>query len=356
MNREVVVLPYLFLVVQSVLAPGRADRPPLSPAWVWREGLPTPHRETGATGPPMLPEVGDDPREVRRTVPNRERQPVEGAAPYAVVLGTAQDAGHPQMGCSRACCADAWDAGGHLVSAIGLVDPDSGQHWLLDATPDLPRQQHLLPGTLAGILPTHAHIGHYTGLMYLGREAMGAQQVPVWVMPRMATFLSENGPWKQLVELQNVVLRPIPSDGTIELSPSLSVTAITVPHRDEYSETVGFVVRGPSKSVLYLPDIDKWDRWADPIEELVASVDQAWVDGTFYDGDELPGRDMAQIPHPFIVESMARFAGLPPATRDRIHFIHLNHTNPALRADSSARASIEAAGLHVAEQGQRFAL
>lgn len=276
--------------------------------------------------------------------------------PYAVVLGTAQDAGHPQIGCERDCCIGAWAGDGHRVSSIGLVDPESGAHWILDATPDFPHQQHELPGTLAGVLPTHAHMGHYTGLMHLGREAMGATGVPVWTMPRMHAFLSDNGPWSQLVALGNILLKELTDGVSVALSPTLTVTPLQVPHRDEYSETVGFVVQGPHKRVLYLPDIDKWERWERPIEGLVRSVDRAWLDGTFYDADELPGRDMAQIPHPFIVESMDRFTPLSRRDRSRVHFIHLNHTNPALNPKSAARTAIEDAGFHVAETGDRIAL
>jgi len=250
----------------------------------------------------------------------------------------------------------AWETGGHRVSAVGLVDPDADAHWLLDAGPDFPAQEHLLPGRLAGVLPTHAHIGHYTGLVHLGREVMGASEVPVWVMPRMRAFLENNGPWDQLVRLGNVALKTLTDGVEVVLSPQLKVTPVAVPHRDEYSETVGFVVQGPRRRVLYLPDIDKWDRWDRPIESLVRSVDRAWLDGTFYDGDELPGRDMSEIPHPFIVETMGRLSPMAPVDRAKVHFLHLNHTNPALDPTSEATRRIEAAGHHVARQGDRFEL
>ncbi len=278
------------------------------------------------------------------------------APPYAVVLGTAQDAGHPQIGCTKSCCRDAWETGGHRVSSIGIVDPDSGRHWILDATPDFAHQQHQLPGELAGVFPTHAHMGHYTGLMHLGREAMGAKGVPVWAMPRMSSFLSTNGPWDQLVKLGNIVLETLADGVPVSLTESIRVTPVLVPHRDEYSETVGFVVQGPSRRAVYLPDIDKWEQWSRPIEGLVREVDRAWLDGTFFDGSELPGRDMSQIPHPFIVESMDRFATLPPRDRAKVHFIHLNHTNPLLDEGSSARDVVGSAGFHVAKAGDRFEL
>jgi len=285
--------------------------------------------------------------------------------PWVVVLGVAQDGGAPQAGCVRDCCADPGRR--RHVACIGIVDPQSGERWIIDATPDFPAQLRMLdeiappavdmpsPG-LTGILLTHAHIGHYTGLMQLGHEVIGAQGVAVWAMPRMRTYLSSNGPWSQLVEYDNIVLYELAGDKPVRLNRRITVTPIQVPHRDEYSETVGFRIDGAGRSAFYVPDIDKWDRWDRRIEDIIADVDVVWLDGTFYADGELGSRSMADIPHPFIAESMQRFAGLPASDRDKVHFIHLNHTNPALRADGDARAAIMAGGFHVADEGDRFVL
>ena len=128
-----------------------------------------------------------------------------------------------------------------------------------------------------------------------------------------------------------------------------------VPHRDEYSETVGFRIRGPSRTIIYLPDIDKWERWELAIEDLMADADVAYLDGTFFAAEELPGRDMSEIPHPFIVESISRFKSLPAKERNKVRFIHANHTNP-IDPKSDASAAVTAAGHHVAKQGERFGL
>jgi pyrroloquinoline quinone biosynthesis protein B len=288
------------------------------------------------------------------------------AGPYVVVLGIAQDGGYPQAGCRRDCCAAAWQDASlrRGVSCLGIVDPATGARWLVDATPDFPDQLRALdelapspavPG-LAGILLTHAHVGHYTGLMYLGREVIGARRVPVYAMPRMREFLSSNAPWDQLVRLENIELRPLAADEPVTLGERVTVTPMLVPHRDEYSETVGSRIEGPSHSVLYISDIDKWERWDRSIEKLIAEVDVAYLDGTFFDEGEIPGRSMAEVPHPFIEESMRRFGSLPAAERAKIRFIHLNHTNPALRADSPARRQIERAGFRVAEVGEHVGL
>ncbi len=103
--------------------------------------------------------------------------------------------------------------------------------------------------------------------------------------------------------------------------------------------------------MTFIPDIDKWERWARPIEAEIRRSDVALLDGTFFDASELPGRDMKEIPHPFIVESLVRFAALPAAERSKVHFIHLNHTNPAGIAGSAQRRAVERAGCRLARQG-----
>ena len=251
--------------------------------------------------------------------------------PYVVVLGIAQDGGYPQAGCNRPDCVQAWNDSSRrkLVASLGIVDPATKERWIIDATPDFPiqlrRLDEIAPGPLPSILLTHAHIGHYLGLAHLGREVLGAKGVTVYAMPRMREFLEKNGPWDQLVRLGNIKIVTL-TDET-RLNDRITVTPLRVPHRDEYSETVGFIVRGPSRAILWLPDIDKWEKWSTPIESVIAQVDIAYIDGTFYDESELPGRNMSEIPHPLMVESMSRLA--PYA--DKIRFIHLNQSNPALR-------------------------
>jgi pyrroloquinoline quinone biosynthesis protein B len=279
--------------------------------------------------------------------------------PYVIVLGVTQDGGAPHAGCQKDCCVERWrDPSKKLhVACLGIVDPAASACWMIDATPDFPVQLRRVEGmNLAGILLSHAHIGHYTGLMHLGREVMGAGRVPVHAMPRLREFLADNGPWDQLVRLDNIVIEPLADGEPVELSARVTVTPILVPHRDEYSETVGFRIDGPGRSALWITDIDKWSRWDRRIEDLIAGVDVAWLDGTFYDGAEVPGRDMDRIPHPFITESMQRFKALPASEKSKVRFIHLNHTNPALNADSAARGAIEAAGFRVAAEMERFDL
>ena len=278
-------------------------------------------------------------------------RPPPSRQPYALVLGIAQDGGYPQAGCNRPDCQAAWRNPKlrRHVASLAIVDPTTNQAWMIDATPDFPEQLQLLGNAkLDGILLTHAHIGHYLGLAQLGREVMGTHGVRVYAMPCMSTFLEHNGPWEQLVRLGNIVIEPLKDGAELRLNEHITVTPIVVPHRDEYSETVAFIVRGPSRSILWLPDIDKWEKWSTPIESVVERVDVAYVDGTFYDANELPGRDLKEIPHPLIVESIARLARFAP----RVRFIHLNQSNPALRDPKI----VERNGFHVAHERERVDL
>ncbi len=286
--------------------------------------------------------------------------------PFLVVLGVAQDGGFPQAGCGKSCCIRAWQErkGGSLVSSLAIVDPAGSRSWLIDATPDFPEQLHRLhrlgpvskPVTLEGIFLTHAHTGHYTGLMHLGREAIGSSGVAVYAMPRMQEFLRTNGPWDQLVRLENISLRPLAAGKAVRLGAGITITPLPVPHRDEYSETVGYRIRGPERTALYIPDIDKWERWEVSLEELIREVDVAFLDGTFYSGDELPGRDLSEIPHPLIRETVMRLEDLQEADKSKVRFIHLNHTNPAWIPASEARRFIEGNGFRVAAERERFPL
>jgi len=273
--------------------------------------------------------------------------------PEVVVLGIAQDGGHPQAGCTKECCRAAWEdpTAGHRVASLGIVDGD--QAWIVDATPDFPRQLHALGDVhLAGILLTHAHMGHYTGLLHLGREAMGAEHVPVYALPRMKALLEEEEPWALMVRLGHIAPTAAAAGVPIALSERVTVTPFLVPHRDELSETVGYTIHGPKRTIVWLPDIDKWERWDTPLEELLEGADVAYLDATFYADGEL-GRDMSSIPHPFVVETMERLSHAPAGVRAKVHFVHLNHTNPALDPESDAAKSIEDAGMAVAREGER---
>ena len=283
-----------------------------------------------------------------------------------IILGTVQDAGSPHIGCSKTCCENLFldPNEERRVVSLGIVDSDHKKKYLFEATPDISKQLKALKNydtSIQGEMPdgiflTHAHVGHYTGLMYLGKEAMNSKAVPVFTMPKMKLFLEENGPWSQLVNNNNITLKEISEVEELRLTPHLSVSPFKVPHRDEYSETVGFTIFGPNKKVLFIPDIDKWNKWDKSIIASISKVDLAFIDATFYDGEELNNRDITEIPHPFVIESMALFKDLSPNEKSKIYFIHLNHTNPLLDKNSSAYKNVLENGFNVAQIKDVFAL
>lgn len=279
---------------------------------------------------------------------------------FLTVLGIAQDAGFPQAACRKDCCKAVWQDNSlrKRVSCLGLVDQLDTKSWLFDATPDFKDQLQDLErfAPLQGIFLTHAHIGHYTGLIHLGREVMGANKVPVYAMPKMKTFLETNGPWSQLVALENIDIKPLKADSIAKISNHLAVLPLQVPHRDEFSETVGYLINGPKKKALFIPDIDKWQLWDKDIKALIQTVDYAFLDGSFFQNGEIPGRDMSQIPHPFMEESMRLLEVLSVKDKSKVYFIHFNHTNPVLQKESAARKEVEQAGFKIADEGMHFAL
>ena len=279
---------------------------------------------------------------------------------YIQVLGIVQDAGFPHIGCEKECCLGV-SPGKYFVSCIGLVDKKSKKRYLFDATPDLHNQLRILENfptsdnIVDGIFLTHAHIGHYTGLMYLGREGLGGNEINVFALERMSNFLQNNGPWDQLVDLKNISLNNLENLQPVNLSKDLKVIPIKVPHRDEYSETVGYKIVGKTKKVLFIPDIDKWSEWERDIIQEVKNVDYALIDGTFYNGSEL-NRDMSEIPHPSIEETIGLFLNEPIQERNKIYFIHINHTNPILTNKNNIKSNIENFGFNIAQKGLKLFL
>ena len=292
--------------------------------------------------------------------------------PRVVVLGIAQDGGMPQTGCdcSRCSVARKNPALARHVASLAIDFPKTDHVYLVDATPDLPAQIETIHGFRAhpegkvdrapvdGVLLTHAHIGHYLGLAHFGFESLNTKDLPVWASPRMAEYLKTNGPWSQLVRLGNIALREAVPGKPFDLEEGVAVKAIQVPHRDEYSDTMAFVIRGPKKTLLYVPDTDSWKAWPKPLTEVLAEekVDIALLDATFYSPDELPDRDVSKIKHPLITQSMDLLEPLVKAGKLQVYFTHLNHSNPALDANGPARRAIEARGFRVLAEGEEIGL
>ena len=269
------------------------------------------------------------------------------------ILGVVQDGGFPHLGNNKTCC-DNVDQNRYVTSIL-LTNNLNNESYLFDASPDINEQLNFMGDRikkdLKGIFLTHAHIGHYTGLMYFGREALNSRLINVYAMPRMKKFLEKNGPWSQLVELQNISIKQISNNSKISIDPNVIVQPIEVPHRGEFSETVGYKIYGPNKTLLFIPDIDKWYLWEKSIIDEIKKVDYALIDATFYDSKEVNYRDVSEIPHPFVVESLELFDSIKQKEKNKIFFIHLNHTNPLLNDKSEEYQYIINKGYNVAKEG-----
>jgi pyrroloquinoline quinone biosynthesis protein B len=279
------------------------------------------------------------------------------------LLGVTQDAGYPQIACQKECCAPVWEnlSLRKYPVSLAIIDSAEGKWYLIDATPDMKYQINMfhqitkgkLPYMPEAILLTHAHIGHYTGLMDLGREALNSKNLTVYGSKRMKKFLSKHGPWQQLTKLKNIKIIPF-EEKAFQISPQIHIQPLLVPHRDEYTDTYAFIIKGPSKSALFIPDIDKWNLWEYDIIAIVSRVDFAFLDATFHNSKEINfTRKISEIPHPFVEESLALFKDESLNFKNKIHFIHLNHTNPLLRA-TPEKKELEAAGYNVGQQGKIY--
>jgi pyrroloquinoline quinone biosynthesis protein B len=277
------------------------------------------------------------------------------------VLGIAQDAGRPQLGCTKACCLERGKPRPRIpVVSLGITQADPSKSVLIEATPDIASQWGYLTTQNKGVEPstifvTHAHMGHYTGLLQLGREARNANGVSVFGHPTFIDFIATNQPWKQLVTLRNIIPVPMKSGQVVEIG-QVTIQALQVPHRDEISATYAYLIKGPSKTALFLPDIDKWEKWTLSIDSLVKKVDLAFLDATFFSSAELPGRNMSEIPHPLVEETLERSKNWSSETRQKIILTHFNHTNQLLQDESLISRTILSLGLRISRVGDRFVL
>jgi len=271
----------------------------------------------------------------------------------AILLGLAQDAGVPQIDCRCDNCQTINSNSGWPVS-LAIIDNNVRKYWIIDATPRFPEQLNWLrkryPGYhFCGILLTHAHIGHYTGLMYLGREAMSADAMPVYASLSMQAYLCNNGPWSGLISLNNIELHDIHSNERVILSEEIAITPVAVDHRSEFSNTFAMLVHGPEKSLFYCPDIDHWRNLN--LAEYIDKGDHALLDATFFSENELPGRNLGEIPHPSVTQTIEFVKN----QSFQAWMIHLNHSNPLWRLGEETRL-LKKHGILLPEFGQVWPL
>jgi len=288
---------------------------------------------------------------------------VNSQSEYIYILGNTQDAGLPHIGCQHPFCEDSFNVYEYYyTTSIAVVNSDLKKYILFEATPDITFQLNNLKKNIFDefLLPesiyiTHAHIGHYTGLMYFGREALGANDLMVKVLPRMSNFLQNNGPWSQLVDINNIKIKEINFGSSTKELANIDITPVQVPHRDEYSETAGYIIKGENKKALFIPDIDKWEKWDRELSQLAKEFDFLLIDATFYDSKEI-NRDISEIPHPLVTETMNLLSGLNKENRNKVYFIHMNHTNMMLDPNSDLSKLVTSKGYNIARLGQKLYL
>ena len=278
-------------------------------------------------------------------------------------MGNTQDAGMPHIGCKHKFCLENFTKYEEFyVTSIAVINSDLDKYILFEATPDITYQLNYLKDNIfkdfllpEAIYITHAHIGHYTGLMYFGREALGSKDLLVKVLPKMSKFLEKNGPWSQLVALNNISIQKTKFDVSNSELKNIAITPIQVPHRDEYSETAGYIIAGKNKKALFIPDIDKWEKWDKKLVDLVKDFDYLLLDATFYDSIEI-NRDISEIPHPLVSETINLLNSLSKENKSKVYFIHMNHTNSMLDPNSNLSKLVISKGFNIARLGQKLYL
>ena len=274
------------------------------------------------------------------------------------LLGVAQDGGRPQPGCIRQCCQGLTEKDRRSPVSLG-IETGKGTTLLVEATRDLGRQLRLIENpSIDHLLITHAHLGHVDGLGLFGRETMSARNIQLHCSPSMQALVDATPAWNQLLK-QNVF--EVSAFPRVEID-DVVIEFIHVPHRAELSDMHAIIIRGETRSILFLPDHDTWGETlstheCNSIREFLEKfdIDVALLDGTFWSGGELKGRDMSVVPHPTVEESLRRL-GHRREGDPEIFFIHLNHTNPLYNSDSDESKQLRESGWSIGFESQEFIL
>ncbi len=284
------------------------------------------------------------------------------------ILGTAQDGGFPQPGCQRECCLSKL-ARTHprYPVALGIKGRD-GSHHMVEASRMMHSQFKIwerkigtYPPIPESIILTHAHLGHIDGLGLLGKEVMGARGVTVHCSQSVALHIEQTPAFSALVEQDSIRLSVWQSG--VRFTPTkecgFSIVPIPVPHRSEFSDCHALLIESEGNRLLFLPDHDSWEQTLNKqnIRDWLANlkVDVALLDGTFWSGGELHNRDMKDVPHPTVEDSLHRLGSKQEEDPD-IRFFHLNHTNPLCNPQSEQSLIVKEMGWLVANEGDSFTL
>jgi pyrroloquinoline quinone biosynthesis protein B len=277
------------------------------------------------------------------------------------ILGSAAGGGLPQWNCACINCVAA-RAGkiDHQTQSSIAISADSEElqnWWLINASPDLPRQiesstrlqprRNIWRNTpIAAVLLTNADIDHALGLLLLRQ-----QEKPLVVYATEETRVALAWLDRTLAPFCGIEWRKISSQFQ-PLNGSIAFRAIELPH------SVAFQFRDEASGRLALvaPAVGELTS---ELSEASADSDVIFFDGTFWSEDELaavrPGarraREMNHLP---IRGGSLDFLRQSPA-RQKI-YTHINNTNPIIMPDSPERAELDRAGIEVGRDGLEIML
>jgi pyrroloquinoline quinone biosynthesis protein B len=297
------------------------------------------------------------------------------------VLGSAAGGGVPQWNCACDNCTGARAGRRAQRTQSGLAVSADGKRWLLlNCSPDIGSQiQAFAPlhpfkprGTpIAGILYTDANVDHLGGLATLRQSGEHHFIVRSSAIVRtIATAQPAYAPFSQAPHRWLETPLDVPCEAASEddiVGNQLAVRALSVPGTtpgyDGRRRMPGAVVAyevsdlGCKNRLLFAPVFSSVDA---ALHAAIASVQVAFVDGTFYTPDELVAQHLLpkraeSLGH----QSVAGEAGTLERLRGigtRVIFTHLNNSNPMLEPSSAASPEIREAGAEIAYDGMELLL
>jgi pyrroloquinoline quinone biosynthesis protein B len=291
------------------------------------------------------------------------------------VLGVAAGGGFPQWNCACDLCARCRRGEGPeptTHAGIAVRGDGGGGWWLANATPDVLAQieahPDLWPGPAARSTPitsvvlTDAEFDHTIGLLLLREGA----SLDVWATPAVLDILHDDFPVRRLVErYASFHWRELTPGEPAEVVPGVDVTPLAIsdrcprfsrePERPDAVVALRIEDRSSGGSALWSPQVG---AWTDEIRDAVAGVDVAFVDGTFWVGDELSGagagtRGAAAMGHLPLSgpDGLAAHYAATGGDGVRRLLAHINNTNPILDPASPERAELAALGIEIAPSG-----
>lgn len=308
-----------------------------------------------------------------------------------VVLGSAAGGGLPQWNCNCPNCAAA-RRGDPMVPArsqSSVAVSADGERWLLcNASPDVRTQLAQTPALhpralrhspVAAVALTNADIDHATGLLVL-REG-GAP--PVYCTARVERALTQGlGVLPALSAYGEVAVRPVvPGEAEAVVirdragdDIGVRLRAFTVASKPppymlahltseeaadlHAGDTVGFELSDATgvPTAVYVPGVKELDE---PLRARLSHAGLVLIDGTFFTDDELVAAGASRktarmMGHAPLTGEGGLLAFLETVVGPRKALVHLNNSNPVLRADSPARWQIEEKGVVVANDGDTF--